>query len=109
MWTLPPSHASELCLFPDSEVQHVHFAVESFKFLFVSSSWLLPLVPKSSSQHPLLFDAPSLKWQLGVRKVWSKCSGSGKHPFSKTSHSVLGPDSELQELADSWLLPVTSC
>lgn len=100
MWPLPPLHASELCLFSDSGVQHVHFVAKSFMLLSVSSF-----------QSLLVFDAPSLKWKLDVWKVWSQWSGSGQHPFSthlNTSHLELGPDSGLPKLADSWLLPVPS-
>lgn len=103
MWTLPASYASELRLVSDSCVLNVHFLVGSFPFLFVSAAG-------SSLQSPLVLDAPSLKWKLRIWNVWAHCSGSGEHFFSthsNSSHLVLGPDSELPEFADSWLLPVS--
>lgn len=112
IWTLPPLYTSELSLFSDSGVLHVHFVVESFTLLFLSS-WFPLLVPDASFQHPLFFSASSLKRKLGVWKVWSCHSGSVEHPFpthSKTSHLVFGSsDSEPPELADTWLLPEPSC
>lgn len=108
MWTLPPLYASELCLFAESGVQHVRFAVESFTALSVSS-WFLSLTADSSFWCPLLFDVPLLKLQLGI---WSLCSGTEERHFSahlKTSHLVLCPNSELPKPADFWLLSGPSC